>query len=130
MYTSALSALLFAASAFAVPVSESIIARTAPSTELTIRGWNATTFDCNWENPHNYGEMGPNEDTWGNPAGGSYNSYSLSRALATNETLQLFSTSAAGYCGTLLYPISGLSAGCYQTSGTETFSCIKMVSTQ
>lgn len=37
--------------------------------------------------------MGPTEDTWGNPAGGSYDSYSLSRDLAANETLQLYATS-------------------------------------
>ena len=71
--------------------------------------------------------MGPSEDTWGNPSGGSYDSYSLSRDLAANETLELYSTSGGSYCGTLLYPVSNLKAGCYQTSGAaEVFSCIKM----
>ena len=70
--------------------------------------------------------MGPAEDTWGD--GGNYDSYSLSRALAANETLQLYGTSGGDYCGTLLYPVSGLAAGCYQTAGTaEAFSCMKMV---
>lgn len=70
--------------------------------------------------------MGPSEDTWGD--GGNYDSYSLDRDLAANETLQLYGTSGGNYCGTLLYPVSGVKAGCYQTSGTgEMFSCIKMV---
>lgn len=122
MHSYALATLLFAVSALASPVLNS---RIAPSTDLVIRGWNATTFDCNLENPHLWGEMGPpSEDTWGD--GGMYDSYSLSRDLAANETLNLYSTSGGSYCGTLLYPISNLKAGCYQTSTSEMFSCMKM----
>ncbi|CAD6576418.1 MAG: hypothetical protein ASARMPRED_007721 [Alectoria sarmentosa] len=127
MHISTLPTLLLAASALALPTKNpSLQPRTPPSTDLIIRGWNATTADCDWLNPHAFGEMGPAEDTWGD--GGNYDSYSLSRALAANETLQLYGTSGGDYCGTLLYPVSGLAAGCYQTAGTaEAFSCMKMV---
>lgn len=81
-------------------------------------------MDCNWRNPHAWGEMGPNEDTWGN--GGSYTSYALSRDLAADEILQLYSKSGGSYCGTLLYPVSNVKAGCYQTGPGEEFSCMKM----
>lgn len=121
MHTYALATLLFAASAWASPILQG---RTGPSADLVIRGWNSTTFDCNLDNPHLYGEMGPSEDTWGD--GGSYDSYSLSRDLAANETLTLYSTSGGSYCGTQMYAISNLKEGCYQTSTSEMFSCMKM----
>lgn len=71
--------------------------------------------------------MGPDEDTWGNPTvGSSYNSYSIDRDLAANETLNMYSTSGTEYCGTFLYSSSSLTQGCYQAGTNESFSCIKM----
>lgn len=88
--------------------------------------WNTSSGDCNWDNPHAVGEMGPSVDVWGDY--GNYDSYSLSRDLAANETLQLFSQAGGDFCATLIYPVSGLQAGCYQTSGTaQLFSCMRMV---
>ncbi|CAF9922806.1 MAG: hypothetical protein ALECFALPRED_002230 [Alectoria fallacina] len=122
--------LLFAASTLALPAKNptttTLQPRTPPSTELTIRGWNTSSGDCNWDNPHAVGEMGPSVDVWGDY--GNYDSYSLSRDLAANETLQLFSQAGGDFCATLIYPVSGLQAGCYQTSGTaQLFSCMRMV---
>lgn len=72
--------------------------------------------------------MGPSEDTWGD--GGSYDSYSLSRDLAANETLQLYSPNVENMCIDVLYHVSGLKAGCYQTQGSgEMVSCIEMTTT-
>ena len=66
-------------------------------------------------------------DTWGD--GGSYTSYSLSRDLAANETLQVFASSGGVDCGTLLYPVSGIKAGCYQSGTAGSFACMKMITT-
>ncbi|CAF9942469.1 hypothetical protein IMSHALPRED_003697 [Imshaugia aleurites] len=125
MHVPTLSALLFAVSAFAAPVdhNDGLIARDA---DLVIRMWNTTTFDCNYDNPHIWAQVSPGVAAMG--PGGFYDSYSLSRDLASNETLGLFSASGTNPCGNILYNITNLDAGCYETEGTsETFSCIQYV---
>ncbi|KAF6233106.1 hypothetical protein HO173_008650 [Letharia columbiana] len=127
MHTSVVSALLFAACAFSLPAEQkkSVVARTAPATPLLIRGWNVTDPTCNLDNIHALGFMGPNEDTWGN--GGWYTTYSLSRALAANETLNLFASAGGNNCGTFLYSVpAGTANGCYELGDNQEFSCMQM----
>ncbi|KAM0798569.1 hypothetical protein BDR22DRAFT_964539 [Usnea florida] len=130
MYTTTLTTLLLFTTSLALALPSQ--KRTPPSTLLEIRAvsplplqWNTTDLTCNLLNAHEFGEMGPSEDTWGD--GGSYNSYSISRSLAANETLNLYSQSGGNNCGEFLYSLTGGTAmGCYEAGSGEEISCMKM----
>ena len=67
--------------------------------------------------------MGPNMDDWGD--GGNYTTYSLSRTLLANESLELYTYDGADRCGQYLYNYELIAGNsCYdQPAG---FSCMKM----
>ena len=69
--------------------------------------------------------MGPNMDIWGD--GGNYTTYSLSRGLLANESLELYIYDGGARCGSFLNNYEGVGVvgnKCYpQPVG---ISCMKM----